>query len=293
MENNIDTDIKNLKNYIDNPDTPNLLFKGPHVVMSGYLRNDPAWSSKFHKHDSAEIIFCTEGAGYSIIKDVKYELYPGRLILCNPLTVHREASDPENPLHFFFVGLSGFQIPTLIENVLIPDDICPVQDAGEYYRQFELYFMELVHETIARRLHYKNISASLASCILALMLRLLNDQLQNINSTSRHSMRIKDYIDKNYTSDINLERLSDAIYISQNYISHIFKEEMGISPMKYVINKRISHAKHLLSSTSMSVSEIAAESGYKDPIYFSQIFKKITGCSPKKYRDEHGSLPSD
>lgn len=59
---------------------------------------------------------------------------------------------------------------------------------------------------------------------------------------------------------------------------------MGVSPIQYLINKRIAHAKHLLSTSDMPIAKIATECGYDDPVYFSQVFKRITGYSPTEYR---------
>ena len=59
---------------------------------------------------------------------------------------------------------------------------------------------------------------------------------------------------------------------------------MGVSPFQYLINIRIAHAKHLLSTSDMPIAQIATECGYDDPVYFSQVFKRITEFSPKEYR---------
>lgn len=95
---------------------------------------------------------------------------------------------------------------------------------------------------------------------------------------------IKQYIDENYTEDISLNSISRHFFVTPNYVSHIFKEKFGVSPIKYLINKRIILAKHLLMSSNDSVNQIALEVGYDNPAYFSTIFRKTVGVSLANYR---------
>ena len=131
------------------------------------------------------------------------------------------------------------------------------------------------------------ISEAICACILALSLRVIEGAPTSTETISPHCIRIKECSDKNFTSDMNLSQLSSAVYISQTYISHIFKAEMGVSPIQYLVNKRIAHAKQLLTTTDMPVAQIALECGYDDPAYFSQVFKRLTEYSPKQYRTDH------
>jgi len=78
-----------------------------------------------------------------------------------------------------------------------------------------------------------------------------------------------EYIRANIGKPISLEDLSGIAGLSQFYFSHMFKRETGFAPMEYVINTRIEHAKTLLLTTGMSVSEIAEEVGYSSSGSFS------------------------
>jgi YesN/AraC family two-component response regulator len=59
---------------------------------------------------------------------------------------------------------------------------------------------------------------------------------------------------------------------------------MGISPINYLINKRIDESKKLLSTTNYSIRDISSIVGFSNSSYFSQMFKKIAGISPKTFR---------
>lgn len=82
-------------------------------------------------------------------------------------------------------------------------------------------------------------------------------------------------------------KVSDAARkagISDVYFRRLFKEELGMSPLQYLISLRIAHAKNLITYEKKSVSEVASESGFSDIYYFSRMFKKATGFTPTEYR---------
>lgn len=93
------------------------------------------------------------------------------------------------------------------------------------------------------------------------------------------------YVADNYSEDISVSNLSKEFGYSANYISKIFKEVSGIGFNQYLTLHRIKNAEYLLSTTSKSISEIAASCGFNDSNYFSTAFKKTHGISPSKYRN--------
>jgi two-component system response regulator YesN len=97
--------------------------------------------------------------------------------------------------------------------------------------------------------------------------------------------KIYECIKKNVFADISLEYVAQQVGMSPQYLSRIFKEEVGMNFIDYVTSKRISYAKKLLENRDKSIRDIAIESGYSDPSYFSKIFKKIVGLTPKEYRE--------
>ena len=99
-----------------------------------------------------------------------------------------------------------------------------------------------------------------------------------------------EYIRANVGKPITLEELADIAKLSPYYFSHMFKRETGFAPMEYVINTRIEHAKTLLLTTSMSISEIAEEVGYSSSGSLINLFVKKVGSSPGQYRKSHKTL---
>jgi len=100
------------------------------------------------------------------------------------------------------------------------------------------------------------------------------------------------YIQRHFDQPLNRSDVAEAISVSENYLSQIFRQEMGISLWDYLNRQRINHAQHLLESTTTSITEVAAAVGIYDPAYFSRIFHKQTGLSPSAYRVAAQRLPS-
>ena len=71
-----------------------------------------------------------------------------------------------------------------------------------------------------------------------------------------------------------------------SYLVSIFKICYGLTPMDYLVNKRIDEAKVLLEDGSLKIKDIASVVGYEDSLYFSKVFKKFTGVSPKEYKGD-------
>ena len=94
-----------------------------------------------------------------------------------------------------------------------------------------------------------------------------------------------EYIHQEYTKQhISIEELSDMCGITSEYFRKIFRTYYGTSPIKYINELKISHAKELLASGMYSVTEAAFQSGYTDISFFSREFKKNTDLSPKEYQ---------
>jgi len=92
------------------------------------------------------------------------------------------------------------------------------------------------------------------------------------------------YIRQHYGETLTLEGLAQKVFISPFYLSHLFKEELGLTFVEYLTRVRVEEAKQLLAMGSLSVLGVAEKVGYEDASYFSKIFRRATGLSPSQYR---------
>ncbi|MFD2613653.1 response regulator [Paenibacillus gansuensis] len=95
---------------------------------------------------------------------------------------------------------------------------------------------------------------------------------------------IAKYIDGHYHEEITLQDIAGRFFLSREYISRRFKQEMGENLSDYIGRIRIDKAKLLLLNPNLKISQVSEMIGYKDEKYFSKVFKKMAGISPNEYR---------
>lgn len=106
------------------------------------------------------------------------------------------------------------------------------------------------------------------------------------NNASHLVDRVNDYIRRHYSEDIHLSTIAETFHYSPSYLSRLYKEHTGENLSNEINNVRISAVQKLLTSTTLSVSEIGQRCGFYSNKYFLQIFKKATGQTPSQYRQK-------
>ena len=92
------------------------------------------------------------------------------------------------------------------------------------------------------------------------------------------------YIRRNLSAKLQLEELSDRLFVSRNYLSQQFRCEVGVTMWQYITDQLMMEAQKRLSQTDESIGEISHRLGYDDQCYFSRRFKQLCGVSPVQYR---------
>lgn len=97
----------------------------------------------------------------------------------------------------------------------------------------------------------------------------------------------REYIDRHYADpELSLGSVAEAVRISPNHLSTVFKEKSGVGFSEYLTDVRIRQAKHLLVTTDLLAADVAERVGYQNFNYFSMLFKRVVGVSPSRYRRE-------
>jgi AraC-like DNA-binding protein/quercetin dioxygenase-like cupin family protein len=264
--------------------------KLPVLLYAGQISNEPDWKFPSHKHDDlCELVYISEGEGEFIINNKYFRACKGDIMVYNRGVIHDEKSDPLNPLRTYFCGIGNLKINGLDEGFIIPSTFLPLIHTNKYMHKVENYISDIFEECSSQVLGYEIVANNLLTSLIILLTRIISTQSLSTAhlETSSLSYQIKEYIDKNYTQDISLNEIANRIYVSQHYMSHIFKQETGYSPINYLINRRLGEAKKLLLTTDMNIFEISTRVGYENPNYFTMLFKKATGISPSKFRESN------
>lgn len=93
------------------------------------------------------------------------------------------------------------------------------------------------------------------------------------------------YLTTHFREPFLLEPLARHCGVSVSRLAHLFKEQTGNSPQRFLEQHRMQLASRLLRVTNFSVTEVAAEVGYPDPFYFSNRFRRFSGKSPNQFRN--------
>lgn len=239
-----------------------------------------------HMHkDLVEVLLVYKGYGIYTIENNKYIAKKGDLIFYNSGVVHDEFSGDGDDLSTYCLGISNLKLVNLEKNKIIADNYCPIVSA---YDDFEDIFniLEIIQKNIDK--YSINIAEFSDYLMQALIVKFCNiiEQNGDFKQIKEPSLatKVKIYIDNNYHDGISLQTIANAVNANQYYLSHIFKEETGFSPMQYVTRRRIGEAQNLLINTKASITEIAASVGYNNSNYFQNVFRKIVGFTPGAYR---------
>lgn len=100
----------------------------------------------------------------------------------------------------------------------------------------------------------------------------------------RPIVSITRYLQEHLAQDISLGLLAEEFHLSPQYISQLFKSEIGVNYLSYLTNIRMERAKKLLLSTGLSIGEIGSQLGFGDYRVFTKVFKKSEGVTPSQFR---------
>lgn len=252
-------------------------------LYAGKLERIKEWHEKSHAHPFCEILFVLSGKGETSVNGKVYPIEKGDIVIYNPQTVHEESTTGVAGIEMAFFGITNFQVSGLPADHLIDKDASPVIHTKKDMEKFDFYFRSLVEEVYADKQYGELIAKYWARLILLGILRLSNISEAKF-VTNAIFTRIHQYLSHHFTEIESMDQICDELKISKYYLSHVFKNYMGIPPMQYITTRRISYAKKLLQETDLTATAVGEECGYKDHVLFFKAFKKLEGITPIAYR---------
>lgn len=222
------------------------------------------WNSVPHTHSCTEVFYCVDGRGQFNVEGKMLDVAPDDMVIVNPRTLHTELSYQANPLEYIVLGIEGIEILfdqkdhgyTMLKCGPQREDGC------------EMVCQDLTEVLLVKIVRMASVSLRLTAP----------------PAESKECATAKRYIDENYSESITLDKLAEIAHVNKYYLSHSFKNEYKVSPIDYLMKRRITEAKALLTSTDFSLTQIAEQIGFGSLAYFSKCFRKIEGTSPNEYR---------
>jgi len=97
--------------------------------------------------------------------------------------------------------------------------------------------------------------------------------------------KVLEILENEYKEDLSVDALAERVYLSNSYLSYIFKKYTGKTIMKYITDLKLDKAKEILTNGTMKIADVAAEVGYRDISYFCSQFKSKFGMTPTQFRN--------
>lgn len=268
-----------------------------------YYYNDtkPAHVSS-HQHDYYEFYFFLEGNIDYQIEEQVHHLEYGDYLLIPPGVPHRPIFHRVDvPYRRFVLWISKAHYQNLC--TLKPEfsytfDL--VRENRTYHyrpdyiqlQELQAQMMEMIEESHNHRVFQELSLDLMIGQFLVKINRLTYDRFHQVTASSTGNslyLNVCDYINNHLEEDLSLDRLATFFFVSKYHISHVFKDNMGISLHQYILKKRLNACKNAIL-TGLPLNVLFQQYGFSDYSSFYRAFRKEYGLSPTEFRDQH-ALP--
>ena len=274
--------------YSDENDRSFMIRDSAKLLNVASYRYGGDWNSVPHTHHYTELFFIVNGKGQFLIQEQVFPVDVNDLVIINPGVLHTEVSLNAQPLEYIVLGISGIELA--------------VGESGnghfcllDHFESVEISscIRNILRETELKNTGYRDVCQAYMEVLIIRMMRRIaisaQEKPQSI-SGNRQCASVRRHIDLHFKESLTLEQLAEEAHMNKYYLAHAFKREYGVSPINYMISRRIEESKYLLSETDLSMSQIAQILGFSSLSYFSQVFRKTQAVSPIEFRQKSKSV---
>jgi AraC family transcriptional regulator of arabinose operon len=260
------------------------------VLQAGWFPCAPTWRLPPRIMPNHIVWVCVGGGAEYLIGGQAYSLKPGGVLISPPRVLQEAHHDPSDPLRVYTVHFVA-----RLYGVLDMPALCPLPTLLTPEPQRMAEIVEVTHCIVAELAAARPAFALAANGACAHLLALLWREAEAASSGSglKRTPRAAEVtrlapafhaIHSGYAAPVSLEALAATVHLHPVYFSTLFKRVTGLPPLRYVSQYRLDRARELLLSTTLSVREIARQTGHRDPFYLSRVFRRAEGLSPTEYR---------
>lgn len=252
---------------------------------SGKYLCEPSWSWQPGPFSDYDLWYAVSGQGTMSINGVSYAVQPGSCFVMQPGDQITAEHNPNQPLivlfcHFSLLDRAG---NALNSGVLPSERQVTFRDTS----LIEPYMQQLIDEVTQRKANDDIAETDLLlKLILTRWIRELTrrDASDDFYYHKQIISKVKDAIQLHLSEPLDYEALGESVGFTPRYVSRMMKKFTGISLKETVTKLRMERAIHLLTETTMTVTEVSHALGYSDIYTFSKLFKRYYGFSPTKLR---------
>lgn len=259
--------------------------KLPFIVKGIGVQNNQEPISRPNGFPHFHWAHCDTGEGKLILGGNEYRIIPGTGFFFKPGLPHQYYTVKE-PWQIYWLIFDGPALPKLLSYMDLPEwGVMNILDMDAINNG-----LQNIYECLSSELPDKILEAS--SLLYKFLVILKNSTLWSGGDQNEKSLQLLpviSYMENNYNKYSSVEDMANIIGVSPYHFCRLFKQAFHLSPFKYLTRLRIQKAKELLvSSSNMTVKEIAKTTGYNDSSYFCSVFKEHEKLTPLEFRKMHG-----
>jgi len=253
-----------------------------HLESSGHFANMPNHNTRRERAMNYLLIWVLGGRGFVETEGCQVKAGAGDLLSFRPGHAHAYRADPQQPWDIVWVHYTGKLAPAFTREIRRFGGPRVALGLDDELRD---RWLELVAAHLPRDPRWAARTNTALYALLGLIIHRLQQRAQSRPGTEPLNLHaLQTYISRHLAEPVTLAELARQANLSPTHFARVFKRQFGISPINYVIQKRMTQASALLTETSMPLKRIAEAVGYDDPFYFSRLFRKTLGVSPAAYR---------
>lgn len=233
------------------------------------LETNKTAAEKDHALNCYRIILATAGEGVFNIGNEAVPFSAGSLVFAFMGETVR--ATVKNSFEYMYIDFTGVRAEELFRRF-------GINQKNRSFKNFD-GLAPLWRESLSRA-NEQNVDLAAESMLLYTLSRFSVDSAEKSSIVSK---MIEASEERFNDSNLSLNNLAEELGYNSKYISHTFKDKMGIGYAEYLRNLRIKYAVSLFDHGIDSVKNVALLSGFSDPLYFSTVFKNTVGLSPKEY----------
>lgn len=254
-----------------------------------------------HIHGEIELGMILDGSVVLQNSSDRYNLTKGDLFLINSLEVHEFQSEGKGAL------ILSIQLSMRLMESFLAEQLnirfmgsSRVKDhyAGKeaQYDLLTMLCLELAYAYLGHQSSFEFKCFGLVAQLLHHIQRGVPNQIFSkqdylpMQKKTNRILSVTNYIDENFTHKLLLEDVAQREGVSLTYLSHLFKDTLGISFQDYLKQKRFEYACNLIAMSQRKILDISISSGFSDVRYLTKLFQERFGCTPKEYRKGTAAL---
>lgn len=236
-----------------------------------------------------QLLYIAAGTAHFFIHGREHLVTAGNMIIFYPDEPQHYKYYREEKTLVYWVHFTGSCVDEILEhyNIVRGENIIYSGTSPD----FQWLFNQIIQELQLCRTGFDEMLTLLLRNIFILISRSLETNKKFTDTMEKEVSNAIYYFRENFNKEINIEKYSESQNLSVSWFIRCFRQITGQTPLQYIINLRISNAQMLLETTDYTISQIAENVGYENPLYFSRLFHKQTGISPKEYRKNHNTDP--